>query len=394
VTAQHLRLVMAREVLDFRRQRKVWRRLFLQPFAFLAILSVPVLLFQHELDRSKGAVVTVALQGDAASVTGLEASLSQAPLRLRHSDDAARDVVASAAEVGIVVPRTAAADGAAGRPVALRLLTLETDTASRLGGGTVAARLAEYRAQRTVTELRAAGLSPELAAPVGLRAVDLSSGTAEGTRFGIAQGLPALLVIQLFGLLSTAEERIAGAKDRRVLEPLLVLPIPRRTIVLGIGGASLAIGLLSSSLVFVPLTIGVAALVGTTAGTVAGPLQIVGAVLLGSALLGTFFVSLGVYAGARAHSGNEGSTFVTLAQITIFATLALTPFLAEQPVTGPLLAVPVVGPMLLIREGAAVGLPLVPSLTAAVATLAIARLLLARTTRLLDAETSVLRASR
>jgi hypothetical protein len=63
---------MAREILDFRRQRKVWRRLFLQPFALLAILAVPVLLFQHEMDRSKGSVVTVAVEGDAAQVPGLE----------------------------------------------------------------------------------------------------------------------------------------------------------------------------------------------------------------------------------------------------------------------------------------------------------------------------------
>lgn len=391
---RHLRLIVSREVLDFRRQSKVWRRLFLQPFVFIAILAVPVLLFQQSVRREHGKAVTVAVEGEVSAVPGLRAALDRWPLRVRVSGDAARDVVASTAEVGVIVGATAIADVRDGRPVTLRLLTLETDTASRLGGGAVTQRLSEYRAAQSVSRLRSAGLSPAVGAPLALAPQDLSSGSAEGTRFGLAQGMPALLVIQLFGLLSTAEERIAGAKDRRVLEPLLVLPIRRRDLVVAIGAASLGIGLMAASLVFVPLTIGVAFIVGSAAGTVAGPLQVVGAIVIGSALLGLFFVSLGLYAGARAHSGNAGSAFVTVAQIGVFAVLSLTPLLAEQPVSGPLVALPVVGPMLLVRQGVAEGLQLRPTIVAVAGALVVARLLLARTTRFIDAETSVLRASR
>jgi len=386
-------MVMARELLDYRRQRRVWRRLFLQPLVVIAILATPVFFFQQAQAHERNRGVDVAVQGDLSRIPGLAAALARPPLKLHRTGDAARSVVASSADVGLIVSADAAAAVARGQSARVDVLTLPTNTSSRLGTAALAQRLGEYRAASAAAALTARGLPTSLATPIAVVPRDLSTGTASGTRFGLAQGLPALLVIQLFSLMGTAQERVAGAKDRRVLEPLLVLPFRRRDVIIGIGTASLLLGFAAASLTFVPVTAGLAIFVHSTSATLAAPAQVAGAIMLGALLLGTFFTAVGLYAGARAHSGSEGSTFVTVAQITVFAIVASTPFLSDLGATGPILAIPVIGPMLLVRQGAESGLTAVQVLIAVAGVALATRLLLDRATKLIDSESAVLRAS-
>jgi hypothetical protein len=116
--------------------------------------------------------------------------------------------------------------------------------------------------------------------------------------------------------------------------------------------------------------------------------------VLGIGLFGAVFTTIGLYAGARAHSGGEGTMFVTLAQLCVFAMAALTPFLTDVGGEGPILLVPVLGPMLLVRDAIAGGFELVPTVLAAAGTAGASALLLRRAVRLVGNETSVLRASR
>lgn len=393
MTIRHIRIVARRELLDYRRQRKVWRRLFLQPFVVILLLAVPVLVFRAAEERTRRSSFTVAVEGDVDAVPGLRDALDRPPLELRAVDDAARAVVAGTAHAAVVVP-AAASTVPSDRPVHLRVLALPTQAAGRFGSEAVARRLEEVRANATAEVLGRAGIPVTVADPFVLRFVDLATTSGEATRFGLAQALPALLVIQLFGLMAAAEERIAGAKDRRVLEPLLVLPFRRLDILLGIGGATMTAGFLSAGLLFVPLVVALTLALAAVTATVAGPLEVAAALVLGIALFGVVFTSIGLYAGARAHSGGEGSVFVTLAQLSVFALASVTPFLTEVAAEGPILLVPVLGPMLLLRDAIAGGFTAGPTAIAAVGAAAASVLLVRRAVALLDAETSVLRASR
>jgi sodium transport system permease protein len=394
VNAAHVRLVAARELLDYRRQRKVWRRLFLQPFVVILLLAVPVLIFRAAEERERRSTFSVGVQGEVGEVPGLREALGRAPFDPQPADDAARDVIAGTVDTAVVVPPDAAGAVAAGRPVRLRVLTLPSDSSSRFGSEALARRLEELRASVASEALRREAVPPEVAAPIRLRLVDLTTASTEGTRFGLAQALPPLLVIQLFGLMAAAEERIAGAKDRRVLEPLLVLPFRRLDVLLGIGSATMAAGFLAAALLFVPLVLGLTFALAAVTETVAGPLEVAGALLLGIGLFGAVFTAVGLYAGARAHSGGEGSVFVTVAQLSVFAMASVTPFLTDVPGSGPILLVPVLGPMLLVRDAVADGFALQPTVLAAVGAVVVSVLLVRRAVRLVDAETSVLRASR
>jgi sodium transport system permease protein len=394
VSLRAIRLVFSRELLDYRRQRKVWRRLFLQPLVVVALLSVPVLLFRAGEEGEKRSTYTVAVEGDVAAVPGLREALDRAPLRLREVGDGAQAVISSTAAAAVVVPDSAPDDAAGGRPVRLQLLSLSSESSSRFGTAAVAQRLEEVRSTTAAERLTAAGVPLSVTAPYVLRVVDLTTASGEGTRFGLGQALPPLLVIQLFGLMASAEERIAGAKDRRVLEPLLVLPFRRLDILLGIGAATMGAGFLAAALLFVPLVVGLTLALAAVTSTVGGPLEVAGALLLGVALFGAVFTAIGLYAGARAHSGGEGSVFITLAQLAVFAMASVTPFLTDVAASGPILFVPLLGPMLLVRDAIAGGFDAPAALLALAGTAAVVAVLLRRAVQLLDAEVSVLRSTR
>ncbi len=390
---RHIALVFSRELLDYRRQRRVWRRLFLQPFLIIVMLSVPVLIFRAEAARERDRSFTVAVEGDLEAVPGLRDALTADPFDLRAVRDGARAVVSETVDAAVVVPDDARAAAASGQPVNLQVLSLPLDDGSRFGGEALTRRLAELRGVQATAALTKAGVPVAIATPFVLETVDLASASGEGTRFSLAQAIPPLLVIQLFGLMAAAEERLAGAKDRRVLEPLLLLPFRRLDILLGIGAATMSAGFLAAALLFLPLVVGLSIAVAAISDTLVGPFEVAGALLLGIALFGVVFTAVGLYAGARAHSGGEGSVFVTVAQVTAFALVSATPFLIDVAAEGPLLLVPVLGPMLLVRDAVAEGFGLEATALALVGTVVVSGLLLRRAVSLLDAEGSVLRSA-
>jgi len=390
---RHIGLVFSRELLDYRRQRRVWRRLFLQPFLIIVLLSIPVLIFRAEAASDRDRSFTVAVEGELDAVRGLRGALTTAPFDLREVRDGARAVVSETVDAAVVVPEDARAAAAGGQPVNLQVLSLPLDDGSRLGGEALTRRLAELRGAQATAALTKAGVPVAIATPFVLETVDLASASGEGTRFGLAQAIPPLLVIQLFGLMAAAEDRLAGAKDRRVLEPLLLLPFRRLDILLGIGAATMSAGFLAAALLFLPLVVGLSLAVAAISNTLVGPFEVAGALLLGIALFGVVFTAVGLYAGARAHSGGEGSVFVTVAQVTVFALVSATPFLIDVAAEGPLLLVPVLGPMLLVRDAVAQGFGVEATALALVGTVFVSGLLLRRAVSLLDAEGSVLRSA-
>ncbi|HEX7165439.1 MAG TPA: hypothetical protein VF230_00530, partial [Acidimicrobiales bacterium] len=79
---RHAQLLFRRELLDFRRERRVFRRLFLQPLVFIVLMSAPVLLVQRAQAREHKDVFDVAVQGPVDAVPGLAEALDRDPLNL------------------------------------------------------------------------------------------------------------------------------------------------------------------------------------------------------------------------------------------------------------------------------------------------------------------------
>ena len=107
---------------------------------------------------------------------------------------------------------------------------------SRQESGTAIRRvkvlLAGYGQQIASLRLQLRGVSPQLAAPVMVRDVDLSTPKSRAILAVIF--LPYVLMITAFtGATHLAMDTTAGEKERRSLEPLLINPVPRWQIMTG-----------------------------------------------------------------------------------------------------------------------------------------------------------------
>jgi sodium transport system permease protein len=112
-----------------------------------------------------------------------------------------------------------------------------------------------YSRQIGAMRLMLRGVNPEVARPVEMRALDLSTPQSRGGQ--LLMMLPALLFMTVFmGGMSMAIDATAGERERQSLEPLLANPMPRGEIMLGKMMASTSFALASSALSLIIYLIG------------------------------------------------------------------------------------------------------------------------------------------
>jgi sodium transport system permease protein len=122
--------------------------------------------------------------------------------------------------------------------------------------------LAGYGQQIASLRLQLRGVSPQLASPVMIKDVDLS--TAKSRAILAVIFLPYVLMITAFtGATHLAMDTTAGEKERKSLEPLLINPVPRWEIMTGkmlttmvFAMASLALTLVSFRIVLPYMPVG------------------------------------------------------------------------------------------------------------------------------------------
>jgi sodium transport system permease protein len=122
--------------------------------------------------------------------------------------------------------------------------------------------LSGYGRQMAALRLQLRGVSPQLAAPVMVRDVDLSTPKSRAILAVIF--LPYVLMITAFtGATHLAMDTTAGEKERKSLEPLLINPVPRWQIMSGkmlttmvFAMASLALTLVSFRIVLPWMPVG------------------------------------------------------------------------------------------------------------------------------------------
>jgi len=268
-------------------------------------------------------------------------------------------------------------------------VSLVADSSRQSARATVqrARRLLElYSSQVATQRLIARGVAPELARPVLVEDLDLS--TPERAAALMLNMVPLFLMIMAFtGGLQVASDTMAGERERGSLEPLLLNPASRGDIVLGKWLATVSFAMVSTL-----VTLGVFALVVRQL-----PLEDVGvkarfdglAVLsMAVAILPLAFgaSALQMWVSTYARSFKEAQTYLSL--LVMLPTLpgafmSLTPI----QVKAWMFAVPALGQGLLAGEvmrGESLG-P-VPFLVAIVSNIVLALVALAATQRLLSQE--------
>lgn len=275
---------------------------------------------------------------------------------------------------------------AEGRPAPLTLIFDQSQSKARPTVARVQATLAGYGDLIARQRLLIRGLDPALIGPVDLRSEDLS--TAQSRSAMVLSMLPYLLILTVFtGGMYLAIDTTAGERERQSLEPLLINPVSRASLMggkflasAGFAMVSLALGVTAFSLfsAFIPSDrIGVQINLG---------LRQCLALFAVTAPLGLLAAAVQTGVAAFSKSYREAQTYVTLL-VFIPAipsiVLALNPIKAEEW----MYAVPLLSHQLLIEHivrGESIA-PMQPLMSIAV-TLAVAALAALWTTRLYHRE--------
>jgi sodium transport system permease protein len=325
----------------------------------------------------------------AAAAPSLLAYLEQRSVRIVQAPSDPESAVRSGAiDLALVIPGDYAERFGRVKPATVRLI----HDASRMAQGQAVRRartlLQGYGREVGSSRLIARGVGPEVAEPVKVEEIDLSTSRS---RVAPALGMLSifLLVAAFVGGMNVAIDVTAGERERGSLEPLLATAATARAVVIG---KWMTASLFSLLAVGVSVALAMLVLRAAGAGDFATPVRINGrdalALLAALAPLGLFTAALQMLIAAFSRNYKEAQTWLSLLLFVPMLPGFLFEFSAVE--TAPwMISLPIVGQQILVasalRGAAAAPAPLAWAIAGAVATLAAAACL-AATTRLLRSE--------
>ncbi len=212
-----------------RDRRSVWAAL---AATLAGPLLVGVILTVAATDRMRSGPMDLPVK-DAERAPGLMESLRAERIVIRPaSDDLETEVRAGRLDVGLVIPDDYPAKIDAVRTAVVRVISDPTRGASRDAARRLREALARHGRQVTAVRLIARGVTPEVAQPLRVEDVDVST---ERSRAAVALGvLPVFLLVSVFVMgMSVAVDCTAGERERGSLEPLLLTGAPPMAIGVG-----------------------------------------------------------------------------------------------------------------------------------------------------------------
>ncbi len=177
-----------------------------------------------------------------------------------------------------------------------------------------------------------------------------------------------------------------------MFEPLNTLPIARSDLLIGAGFASFVIGLIPAALFILPI-VGISVLPIALAEGLSSPLAVGAGLVLAAPLLAAVLSAVGLAVGTGTRTGEGGSSIGSLAFVPLLALGYLFLFIDNLPNATAHYAIPIYGVGLFVREAIADGIDLGHFSVAALGTLGLAVVLLLASSRALETERAILRAS-
>jgi sodium transport system permease protein len=226
-------VVLKKEILDnLRDKRSVMAALFyplLGPVLLVGLLSVVGSQTRERFDKS----LEVPIVG-AEQATDLVAFLARQDIHAAAEvpEDVRAAVKNGDLDVAIEIDEDFAKDLGAGRPATVRLIVDETRQPAEVAIRRTRDALRAYGSQIGSLRLLARGIDPGI---VGAVAVDEVSVATEQSRAAMILSMaPYFIILSLFiGGMYLAIDSTAGERERGSLEPLLLNPISRSSLVLG-----------------------------------------------------------------------------------------------------------------------------------------------------------------
>ncbi len=336
--------------LDLLRRPGTWTTTILTGALFAVLFAGVGITTTRLQERAERISFSIAVDGDLDGAKAFLSSLATDRLIIRPADDAAAWVTSSRATAGLTLPpgfddRLARGDvtevkvyyrgASAGSQEALNSLLLRMQAVER----------STDRA-RALTSAVAASSPP---APVGIEASEVKE-DPRTNRDRFAAGLAAMACILCMGTVSTVTGVFGRSQEQRTLEPLLLLPLRRGhlTVGLALGAFPVAVLQLLSALVIV---------IGTTALPVAGlqqPLDQIGRILvlglLDAVALGLLATAAGSLAGAIGTGTDDAVSLGDFFSIPFIASGVVLFLLPDVATTLPLAGAPIMAPAVALRD--------------------------------------------
>jgi hypothetical protein len=287
----------------------------------------------------------VAVSGDLDGARDTLTALRADPrLTIKPVEDPAREVTDGRASSGIIFPPSTDARIAAGEVVELRAFDRESNAISTESFNTLGLRLQE------IELVFAAGDDPSAVGRSGPRVEIQELGhDEEVARLEFSRQVAPVGALLCIGIVTAVAAVFGAARERRSIEPLLLLPFRRDAIAAGIGGGAYPLGVLQ-------LVIGVALLVATVAipgSALHQPAGVVVAMLVGGAaaavILALVATAFGCLAGSLGTGSDDAVSMGDLVSV-VFVVVGVTAYMAPG-LDAPLwYATPVLGQVLLLRD--------------------------------------------
>jgi sodium transport system permease protein len=133
-----------------------------------------------------------------------------------------------------------------GEPPELTVMNASTNRPVAAGAGRIMRLISEFNRENSRLELAVQGVASQTLRVVEFNEVDLSSAQSRAAQF--TSILPIFIVMAiLYGALNAALDTTAGERERGSLEPLLMNPMSRYSLVIGKWGAVAAIAMLTAT---------------------------------------------------------------------------------------------------------------------------------------------------
>lgn len=328
-------LVAGLTLRDLRRNVGAWR-LPLLTSGMLALLFLgSATITDRVQDRAELATFRIAASGDLTTNAGLLDEIDGGDITLEPGPSAANAVRDRDAAAGLRLPSDVTASLDAGEPVELTIARRSSQHNSVNGASRLAIRL---------TLLLGAPNRSLITEEVDV-ADDVEASRDQFAR--TAAGFSAFLVL---GVVTSTAGILGRTRERRGSEPLLVLPLPRSTISVGV-----ALGALPMAVAFV--SVGLAVMLSAALlplPTLHQPADVLIAALPAGAVAAVVLATLGTALGVMAGSTGGGSEdSVGLGDLLTMPVLALGLALLAAPdltTNATTLSVPGLGPMLVLRD--------------------------------------------
>lgn len=263
--------------------------------------------------------------------------------------DYEKKVKDGALPVVVVIPDEFAADFTTGKQAPVQVVSDDSRNASRETVERTRKLLRGYSREIGVLRLLARGVAPEVASPLQVDDVDLSS--AQERAATLLNMIPLFILLAAFvGGMHVAIDTTAGERERGSLEPLLINPVSRWSLSLGkwlsaVGMSWLACGLCLAAFTYavhhVPLAdLGIKAELGAPE---------LGNILLAALPVSLFSVSVMMLVASFARSFKEAQTYCTVLQMVPTAPVLVMMMSPLKPALW-MMFVPVFGQALLIDQ--------------------------------------------